>query len=381
MMDFTGSTAMQPNSPTKKKGVAAFIQKEKVFLILIVLGFSVSLIFFQNPQVAMWIGFAFAAYSAIANDSIQTIGTFIGSNSDKKWWVLWLFIGLIFLATVTYSWIVFDGDVSFQRLMSKDKSTGELLYPHPQSFSFLQIAAPLILLIITRMKMPVSTTFLLLSAFTINAGGISKMLTKSLSGYMIAFVLSIVVYALLNSIIRKYFSRRKPAKGWVIAQWITSGTLWSIWVMQDAANISVYLPRQLEFGQFLGFALCIFFGLGLLFYLRGDKIQGIVTEKTQITDLRSATLVNLVYSSIMFYHLVDSTIPMSTTWVFLGLLGGREITINYMRRKEGQLHTMKAVRLAGKDMLYATFGLLVSILLAMGVNEGVRNDILGMFGV
>ncbi|MDX5321468.1 MAG: hypothetical protein LPK45_10100, partial [Bacteroidota bacterium] len=225
------------------------------------------------------------------------------------------------------------------------------------------------------------TTFLLLSAFTLNAEGISKMLTKSLSGYAIAFVLSIVVYSLLNSLIRKYFSSRKPHAFWTAAQWLTSGALWSIWVMQDAANIAVYLPRQLDLTSFLAFSLCIFFGLGLLFYLRGDKIQGIVTEKTQITDLRAATLVNLVYSAIMFYKLLVSTIPMSTTWVFLGLLGGREITVNYLRRKEGHSHTWKALRLAGKDILYATLGLLISVILAMGVNEGVRADILGLFGL
>ena len=361
------------------KNVFGGIQKERTFLIILLIAFAASFLFYGNPQIAMWLGFGFAAYSAIANDSIQTIGTFIGSNSDKKWWVLCLFIGLIFLATVTVSWVVYDGDVSYRRLMSVDKSTGDLLYPHPSDFNFLQIAAPLILLIVTRLKMPVSTTFLLLSAFTINAGGISKMLSKSLSGYAIAFVLAIVVYALLNGIVRKYFSRRKPGKGWVVAQWLTSGALWSIWVMQDAANIAVYLPRQLDIYQFLGFSLCIFFGLGLLFYLRGDKIQGIVTEKTQITDMRAATLVNLVYACIMFYKLVISTIPMSTTWVFLGLLGGREITINYLRRKEGNAHTFKALRLAGKDILYATFGLIVSLLLAMGVNEGVRADILALF--
>jgi len=355
------------------------IQKEKGFLILMVLGFAATILFYQTPQIAMWLGFGFAAYSAIANDSIQSIGTFIGSNGDKKWWVLWLFIGLIFLATVTYSWIVFDGDVSFQRLLSTDKVSGELLYPHPSSFNFLQIAAPLILLLITRLKMPVSTTFLLLSAFTISAGGISQMISKSLGGYAIAFALSIVVYLVLNNLVRKHFSSRKPAKGWVVAQWLTSGALWSIWVMQDAANIAVYLPRQLDIYQFLGFSLCIFFGLGLLFYLRGDKIQGIVTEKTQITDMRAATLVNLVYSLIMLYKLTVSTIPMSTTWVFLGLLGGREIAMNFMRRKEGNAHTFKAIRLAGKDILYASFGLIVSVLIAMGVNDGVRADILSLF--
>lgn len=123
------------------KNVLGGIQKERTFLIILLIAFAASFLFYGNPQVAMWLGFGFAAYSAIANDSIQTIGTFIGSNSDRKWYVLWLFIGLIFLATVTFSWVIYDGDVSYRRLMSVDKTTGELLYPHPSNFNFLQIAA------------------------------------------------------------------------------------------------------------------------------------------------------------------------------------------------------------------------------------------------
>ncbi|MDZ7772138.1 MAG: hypothetical protein U5K31_05265 [Balneolaceae bacterium] len=93
---------------------------------------------------ARWVGFALAGYSAIANDSIQTIGTFLASNEDKKWWVLWLFIGGIFLVTVSYSWVVYDGDVSHQRLASKGFSEA------PSSFTFLQVAAPIFLLLLTR---------------------------------------------------------------------------------------------------------------------------------------------------------------------------------------------------------------------------------------
>lgn len=100
----------------------------------------------------MWIGFALAGYSAIANDSIQTIGTFIASNGHRKWWHLWLYIGLIFVATVTVSWVVYDGDVTYARLSTKGFEQA------PESFAFLQIAAPIFLLIITRMRMPVSTT-------------------------------------------------------------------------------------------------------------------------------------------------------------------------------------------------------------------------------
>ena len=31
----------------------------------------------------MWVGFLLAAYSVIANDSVQTLGTWIASNSER----------------------------------------------------------------------------------------------------------------------------------------------------------------------------------------------------------------------------------------------------------------------------------------------------------
>ena len=129
------------------------------------------------PSLAMWLGFMLAAYSAIANDSIQTIGTFIASSADKKWWILWIYIGGIFLATVSFSWVVYNGDVSYQRL----SSTG--FAQQPQSFHFLQVAAPIFLLIITKLRMPVSTTFLLLSSFSTASGGIGKRHAKKHGGF------------------------------------------------------------------------------------------------------------------------------------------------------------------------------------------------------
>jgi phosphate/sulfate permease len=97
--------------------------------------------------------------------------------------------------------------------------------------------------------------------------------------------------------------------------------------MQDAANISIFLPRSLSFEKFLFFTGYIFLGLGILFYLRGDKIQEIVTEKTTVEDVRNATIIDLVYTLILLIFQWASKIPMSTTWVFLGLMGGREIAI------------------------------------------------------
>jgi hypothetical protein len=118
-----------------------WIQKgERNFLTFIVVAFILAMFATPYPQIGMWVGFVFAAYAAVANDSIQTLGTFIASNQEKKWWVLWIFIGGIFLATVGYSWFVFDGDVSHGRLMAKgfEKS--------PTDFHFLQIACSYILI-------------------------------------------------------------------------------------------------------------------------------------------------------------------------------------------------------------------------------------------
>ena len=58
----------------------SWFQREKKFLALLAVFFVAAGAFYEQPHIAMWIGFAIAAYSAIANDSIQTLGTFIAAN-------------------------------------------------------------------------------------------------------------------------------------------------------------------------------------------------------------------------------------------------------------------------------------------------------------
>ncbi|MGK7395178.1 MAG: hypothetical protein ACNS62_11440 [Candidatus Cyclobacteriaceae bacterium M3_2C_046] len=346
-------------------------RRESVFITLIAILLFVAGSVSPHPQIAMWFGFAMAGYSAIANDSIQTIGTFISSNIHKRWYYLWLFMGGIFLITVTYSWIIYDGDVSYQRLQAKGFAEA------PDSFSFLQLSAPVILLILTRMRMPVSTSILLLSAFSSQGTAIVDVLKKSLSGYFLAFIAAIIVWYIIAHFVKHYF-KGKPHPSWRYFQWITSGFLWSAWIMQDAANIAIFLPRSLNIYQFIGFAAYIFFGLGLLFYLKGDKIQGIVNEKSGVTDVRAATIVDFVYATILFYFKEVSVIPMSTTWVFIGLLGGRELAISFSKKRalKRKRSIRKSLRMISKDALYAAIGLIVSLLLAFAINADLREAII-----
>ncbi|UJH92439.1 hypothetical protein LZ575_08025 [Antarcticibacterium sp. 1MA-6-2] len=191
-----------------------------------------------------------------------------------------------------------------------------------------------------------------------------------------AFILSFLVWYLSYNTIKKYFKSRKFHNSWTVIQWVVSGTLWGVWVMQDGANIAVFLPRQLDLFQFIIFSVTIFAGLGLLFYLRGDKIQQVVSEKARISDIRAATLVDLTYVILLIYKLFISTVPMSTTWVFLGVIGGREIAISLSRKKKGKKHRKKAGKMIFKDFAYAMIGLFVSIALAAGANPSIRESII-----
>lgn len=352
-----------------------FTKKESPFLIIICVLVSLAGLLTPYTYAAMWFGFGLAAYSAIANDSIQTIGTFIASNHAKKWYWLWAFMGSIWLATVFYSWYNFEGDVTYQRLSVPG------LDKVPESFVFLQLAAPIVLLILTRMRMPVSTTFLLLNVFTYKAGTIVEVMFKSFVGYLLAFVLAIAVWFILERFVRDYL-KGKAKPYWIYLQWITSGILWSVWIMQDAANIAVFLPRQLSAIEFTVYAGFVFLGLGFLFYMKGDKIQSIINEKTDVTDVRAATIVDLVYAVILFYFKMYNNVPMSTTWVFIGLLAGREIAIALGKNastKKKRAWVMRAFNLGKKDVVKATIGLVVSLILAFVINQGVREEILDLF--
>ena len=44
------------------------------------------------------VGFLIASYSIVANDAIQTLGTFLSSNAKRPWWLLWLYACSILVA-------------------------------------------------------------------------------------------------------------------------------------------------------------------------------------------------------------------------------------------------------------------------------------------
>lgn len=412
-------------------------------------------------ELLMLLGFMLAAYAVVGNDSIQTLGTFLYSNSHRPWWVLCIFSSTIMTAAVLYGWFNYNHDPSYSRLnkvygksislemvehsietakaavadgptraaileeltalgdqltITKDTFTKHpqnldaqlealkrLLAPleaqvidpelgNPQRVAvnvvlrevdvlldrieerrdishFINwkfLLPPLALLLLTRYGFPVSTSFLILITF--QPAILPSMMIKSLSGYLLAFVIAIIVYLTVARVFEKRWKEEgeggiKPI--WNVLQWISTAFLWSMWLIQDMANIFVYFPRQpsaawISFGIFWMILMQAY-----IYYSHGGKIQKVVTSKTNTHDVRSATIVDIIYGLILFIFKIQSNVPMSTTWVFLGLLAGRELSFALMHSGPS---IKRALKLARRDMVKAGFGLGVSVAIAQIIN-------------
>jgi len=301
----------------------------------------------------MGIGFLLAAYAVIANDSVQTLGTWIASNSQAvKWQWLWLGASSVLVFALGFGWYFCDGDISYGRLNK---------IPF-QEIQWYHAAAPAVLLILTRLGIPVSTSFLVLSAFA-STFVLEKMLLKSVMGYGVAAIIAYTVWLILE----RFLDESQPVAEWHkmqwrVAQWITTGFLWWTWLSHDMANIAVFLPRQLPWQLLLLIMVIFIFGLGYMFYERGGKIQKIVLEKHNTKFVRSATIIDLVYAGVLLFFKEYNDIPMSTTWVFVGLLCGREFAVaTVLQRKK-----FKSVfPLVAKDFMKMMIGLGASVAIVL----------------
>lgn len=344
----------------------------------------------------MIMGFALAAYAVVANDSLQALGTFIASNARRPWWVLWMWISGIMVATITWGWIANGGDPAFGRLTAEGKGI-----PHPHdigaTITLLFALPPLALVILTRMGIPVSTTLVCLTGFkglvAAQQGQSSgealdlfkSMMEKSLVGYALAFVIGIVLFFGVIYLLERKVAKENQGEDqnklhpvWMVFQWLSTGFLWSMWLVQDLANIFVYLPRELTWwGLALSLGAMVLLQ-GYLFKEKGGKIQKVVLSKTNTLDVRSATLIDLLYGLILLFFKVDyipmlfraigmevpwpEKMPMSTTWVFLGLLAGREVGIALRLRHRKK---KKVANLVFADAGKAFIGSVIAVSLAL----------------
>jgi len=301
------------------------------------------------------VGFLLAAYAVVGNDAVQTLGTFIASNIKiVKWYWLWAAASSVLIITLSYGWYVNGGDISFGRLNKIP----------PIEIQWYHAAAPLLLVLLTRFGIPVSTTFLVLSTFA-STLILEKMLVKSVIGYGLAAIVAYALWIIISRFMNEKYNmvKKENRLKWRILQWLSTGFLWYSWLSHDMANIAVFLPRELPLWMLMGVITILCGWLGVIFWSSGGKIQQVVLEKSGTRFIRSATIIDCVYALILIYFKQVNSIPMSTTWVFVGLLAGRELAIATTYRD-----TYKAgyvFPLIGKDFLKMMLGLGVSVALAL----------------
>ncbi len=359
------------------------------------------------------VGFLFAAYAVIANDSIQTLGTFLASNSHRPWWLLWIFAAGIMVAALLSNqfglqisaWFEAQGIAplaSFFSGFDGGLADGKLnSIPYPEGgIQWYHALPPIVLLFLTRFGIPVSTTFLVLTVFALTGGKqtegvMESMLIKSMIGYLVAFAAGAVIWLVISKAWETWVGRTEHHEDrhplWSVAQWLTTGFLWFTWLQQDFANIFVFMPREAvtdadgEVTSMVFNPTIIVVGAAIMaammayiFATRGGEIQKIVLSKTNTVDVRAATIVDLIYAVVLYYFKELNDVPMSTTWVFLGLLAGRELAISVVT----DLRTKGAAAFdVGTDAFRAFIGLVISVALAVGMPWAAYGEMPKFFGL
>jgi hypothetical protein len=326
-------------------------------------------------------GFLLAGAAVIGNDALQTLGTFLAANRGRIPRPLQaLYLCALLCAVLLLGWSRGGGEASWGRLAS---------FPLPERFLWVDLLPPLAVLALTRLGAPVSTTFLLLTAF--QPANLPTLLRQSLLGYGGGLLGGALVYGLGVGLVAWWLERPEgeqegvpagpaegvppgPAEGspqawgWLAVQWLAAGWLWSQWLIQDLANVSVYLPRQLA-ARPMALSLAALCGAVCLLLARGGgAIQQRLTNKSQMDDPRSAALLTGLYGLILAGFAAVSRRPLSTTWVFLGLLAGRELALQLRWRQRGQEPERSVAAVAsllGGDIARAALGLAVSVAVAL----------------
>ena len=214
------------------------------------------------------------------------------NNQRFKWTTMWVLASAVLLFTLWYGWYTNGGDISYGRLTK---------IPF-QEIQWYHVRAPLVLLILTRIGVPVSTSFF---SFKCPCKYICtrKDACKTIMGYAVAGVFAYVLWILIA---RWLDERNDPVKEehkkwWRIGQWITTGFLWFTWLSHDVANIAVFLPRAVPWDMMIAISLVFVLGMAYMFREGGGKIQKIVLEKQHTRYVRSACIIDAPYFLCLFF--------------------------------------------------------------------------------
>jgi hypothetical protein len=303
------------------------------------------------------LAFGLATAAVIGNDALQTLGTFLAASRQRVPRGLQaLFLCSVLCLVLLLGWSRGQGDPAWGRLDQ---------LAEPARLTWVDLLPPLAVLGLTQAGAPVSTSFLLLTAFA--PDHLPTLLGHSLAAYGLALALGLAVYAALPGMPAEANpAEARLTSGWLVLQWLASGWLWSQWLIQDLANLYVLLPRRLDAGTMAATLALLCLAVTVLVLRDGGPIQALLERKSHSDDPRATALLTGLYGAVLFGLGQWSRLPLSTTWAFLGLLAGRELGL--LLRGDGRQATSMPASVAadlGTDLLRASLGLVVAVAVAL----------------
>ncbi len=333
----------------KKNDISITFKNFSKSNLKLLLLFIPSIILITSSNYGLLVSFL-STFSVIENSSFQMFGTFLTSNKNKSVFQIFFFIFAIFFITLAFEWFTNGGRLDFDRLININYSS---------NVDFKSILAPLLLFFLTYKKIPVSTTFVLLSGFA-TKHTIDSMLTKTAASYLISFIFGYYIWYRLDRLLGgkiSDFDYEKMNK-WKNVQIISNIFLIVFWIMSNNSNLVVSLPRIFSVQYFIIYVLFCAISIFYVVFSRGGKIQSIIDAKNGLDNPKTNSIINVAFSLIILMFQCINTTPVATTWSFVGLLSGREFALS-MRSFNGvkKVTLIKILR----DLSVLIYGLLITL--------------------
>ena len=323
-----------------KKNLALFLLLLAIFLL-------------GNGNIFAWIITSLVTYNVVFNNSIQTIGLFIASNKNKGIFYNLLFFSSIFVFTVLLSWFLTDREVHYHLLDTINYSRIGLQF----------LLLPILLSFLTKKQVPLSATFLIIPLFA-DSSTISSMVNKTTVSYFLSLIGSLIIYKFLYTKYKNLLVDEKSDTGkiWIVAEYVSTGILWFSWLTVSLCNFVIFLPRKFDIIDLILFSIVGIITLYCILISNGGEIQKIIDQKSDVKNIKTTVIFNSLFAfALLFIQHMDN-IPITSTWMFLGILAGRELAISVTtKRLAGEKYRLCLAKI-WKDLRLAIIGIVLSLL-------------------
>lgn len=328
------------------------LSKKKANLIYVFTIAAICACFSGKTSYFNWFVMTMIMYNVIANNFVQTIGTFVSSSKNISKINIFLYLTVVFIVNVLFAWKSYDGRIHRGFLEGIE---------YKDAISYSVLLVPIILNLLTSFRIPISTTFLTIPLFS-KSNNLTNIISKAFSGYFVSFLISFVIWNLIYEKFKKHLKSNNNDKFWKVVQYISIGVLWYSWLSTCMSSFLVFLPRKFNIRHLI---LFLFIGILLLIVIMKDGIgnmEEIVEEKSDVKNLRSSVIFNITYSILLLVFKFNDRINVTTTWLFLGLLDGRELSITNSKATAMSGNSYKAcLKKIFKDLYLGIIGILVSL--------------------